>query len=318
VPSDEDNLVILLEVEEEKLRQKWGEVIQWLQAQWTLEAIEAALGARNFEAFVADVERVANHFAVAVTATYGNAGAAAALNVQSATGAPVLFDQVAERPVRFARETKMRFVREISLDQRNTLTNIVTRGIRNGINPRKVAEELRQSIGLTQRQEDAVHNFERLLRSGDRDALVRELRDRRFDGSVERAIEAGRPLTERQIQAMVARYRQRYLSYRAEVIARTEALQAVHRGSGEMYQQAIESGEISSGAIRRTWRTAGGVDRRGRLRTRHSHRPMNGQLRLWGEPFMSGHGNALRYPGDLDAPARETIQCRCLIVTRLA
>lgn len=318
MPSDEENLVILLDVEEEKLRQKWREVMQWLQDQWTLEAIEAALGARNFEAFVADVERAANHFSVAVTATYGNAGAIAAQNIQSATGTPTLFDQVAERPVRFARETKVRFVRELSRDQRDMITNIVSRGIRSGINPRKMAEELQQSIGLTQRQEDAVHNFERLLRNGERDALLRELRDRRFDSSVERAIEGGRPLTERQIQMMVARYRQRYLAYRAEVISRTEALRAIHRGSEEMYLQAIESGEISASDIRRTWRTAGGVDRRGRPRTRHSHRPMNGQPRLWGESFMSGHGNALRYPGDVDAPASETIQCRCVIVTRLA
>lgn len=45
---------------------------------------------------------------------------------------------------------------------------------------------------------------------------------------------------------------------------------------------------------------------------RPAHREANGQLRLLDEPFDVG-GDALRYPGDPEAPADQTIYCRCVM-----
>ena len=41
-----------------------------------------------------------------------------------------------------------------------------------------------------------------------------------------------------------------------------------------------------------------------------------GQVRGIDEPFIVG-GAQLRYPGDPQGPARETVQCRCALTTRL-
>ncbi len=46
-------------------------------------------------------------------------------------------------------------------------------------------------------------------------------------------------------------------------------------------------------------------------RVRESHEPMNGQVRRWDEPFITGDGNYLMYPGDTSAPIKEWIRCRC-------
>lgn len=47
--------------------------------------------------------------------------------------------------------------------------------------------------------------------------------------------------------------------------------------------------------------------------TRHSHRAMNGQKRMFGEPFQTPSGALLNYPGDtsLGAGAEEVVGCRC-------
>lgn len=109
---------------------------------------------------------------------------------------------------------------------------------------------------------------------------------------------------------MVGRYRERYIKYRAEVIGRTEALRAVHQGTQEMYRQAVEQGAMSSTEYKHKWVSA--RDKR----VRDSHRHLNGLVRMEGETFP-GNDGALKYPGDPDAPASETVQCRCCLSTRL-
>lgn len=46
-------------------------------------------------------------------------------------------------------------------------------------------------------------------------------------------------------------------------------------------------------------------------RVRESHETMQGQVRRWDEPFITGAGNAIMYPGDTSAPIKEWIRCRC-------
>ena len=178
-------------------------------------------------------------------------------------------------------------------------------GIERGLNPRDQARQFRESVGLTGRQENAVQNYRRALESaaeGDSAALSRQLRDRRFDRTVQRAARTGKPLTTSQINRMTSRYRQRYIKYRAEVIARTEALRSVHAGTEELYRQAIDAGHVQEQELQRTWISAADE------RTRVSHQNLNGMIRGINETFP-GLAGELKYPGDPDAPASETIQC---------
>lgn len=162
-----------------------------------------------------------------------------------------------------------------------------------------------------------MRNYERQLRELDRGALARELRDSRFDRTVRGAINRGEPLTQGQIDKMVARYRQRALKLRSQTIARTEGLRVAHEGVDEMYRQAIESGQLQGDQLIRIWRTA--LNERVRdfsTGAQTSHRTMHGQKRLVGESFVSGGGNLTLNPGAFGV-ALEDINCRCLVSTRI-
>lgn len=227
------------------------------------------------------------------------------------TGVIIDFDTTNERAVNRMRATRLRLVQNFDADQRAMVREVFTQAVRDGLNPNDSARRIRDSIGLTERQARAVDNFRRLLREGSSEALRRELRDKRFDRTVARSIRDGEALTEDQINRMVGRYEDRYRQYRSRVIARTETLRAVHEGAEDMIDQAIEDGDVDSEEIVREWITARDE------RVRFSHSFMDGQQRTQGEPFISGDGNELMYPGDFGAPAADTIQCRCVVTTRL-
>lgn len=210
------------------------------------------------------------------------------------------------------RRSQLSLIREFTNQQRLSTRLALVEGISQGLNPRQQALLFRQSIGLTQRQMQAVINYRRLLEQGDAAALQRALRDRRFDPTVQSSILGDRPLTPAQIDRMVDRYHARYIAHRAEVIARTEALRSVHDGAQAAYRQAIDLGVLAADDLIQEWVTASDE------RVRGSHAFMHGQQRPIGEAFLSGAGNALRWPGDIDAPGSETIQCRCVLVTVFA
>ncbi len=228
----------------------------------------------------------------------------------------VNFDVTNTRAVRFLRDEKFRLIHAMTDDMRGSVRQALVRGTQAGINPRAQARLFREAIGLTPFQERAVSNYKSLLQSGNLEALERELRDRRFDPTVRRAFADGRGLSNKEINRMTTRYRERYLKYRSEVIARTESLRAVHAGQRELIDQAVEAGKVDPKKVTFEWNT--------RLdgRERESHNIMNGQTRrLNGSnalPFVSGLGNSLRFPGDPFAPGADTIQCRCVVTTRVS
>ena len=245
--------------------------------------------------------------------SYVLAGQDTASVLEDALDVVIGFDQVNYRAVNHMRMRRLELIREFTEELRDTTNEVLRSGIERGINPRAQAREFRDSIGLTARQERAAQNYRSLLErtaEGDSAALTRELRDRRFDRTVQRAARTRKPLTQAQVDRMVTRYRERYVKYRSEVIARTESLRSVHAGADEGYRQAIEGGHIQEDEIRRTWVAASDE------RTRESHMLLNGQVRGINETFQGLYGE-LKYPGDADAPGIETISCRCVLSTRL-
>lgn len=223
----------------------------------------------------------------------------------------VSFNRENTRAVQNVKANELRIVREFTDEQRAATRQALADGVRRGVNPREQARAFRDSIGLTQYQEQIVRNYRRQLEQRDSGALGRRLRDRRSDRTVRSAILNDEPLSPEKIDTLVGRYRESWIGYRAETIARTEALRAAHQGSNEAIRQAVESGELSGGEVERTWRTAHDG------RVRDSHRSMDGQKRPLGEPFVSGEGNRLMFPGDPSAPGEDSIQCRCAVATRV-
>lgn len=222
----------------------------------------------------------------------------------------VNFDSTNPRAVAAMQENQLRMVREFTQGQRLATMTAMTEGIAQGLNPKQQAILFRQSIGLTQSQVEAVLNYKRLLESQSLEALSRELRDARFDQTVRRAFGQGKALTQSQIDRMVERYYQRSVALRAETIARTEALSAVHTGVHEMYLQAVDGGLIEGDELTRTWLTSGLKNRR------DSHIAMEGQERGLTDAFVSGLGNTLMHPGDMSAPAEDVANCVCTVTTR--
>lgn len=295
-----------------KFRARFLDVVRSVKDSVVLDQIQALLESGQVDEALVTVEVAA----LKLSNTFGEvmilSGHQTAEVIGEALQVIVNFDQVNTAALDAMTRNQLRLVREFMNEQRLATQEALIEGIRRGLNPREQALAFRDSIGLTQYQQQIVNNYRRNLENLEANALGRALRDRRFDRTVAAALDSGTALTQAQVDRMVERYTERWIKYRAEVIARTEALRSVHEGSNLMYQQAIESGTLTEGDLERTW------DPSGDSRVRDSHAAMYGQKRGMGQPFLSGLGNSLMYPGDISAPGEDTIQCRCAVTTRFS
>lgn len=209
-------------------------------------------------------------------------------------------------------------VKDILDDQRAMIRAYLSDAMAKGVNPRTAALDLvgrisattgkREggTIGLTASQEQWVRKYaEELASQNPLAALERTLRDKRFDATVLKAARDKTPIPADLVQKMLRNYRNNALRYRAEAIARTEAMAALHQSQEEAMRQAVESGAIAAQTVAYVWRTAGDA------RVRDSHAAMEGQRRKMGDMFTTGNGARLRYPGDPEGPASEIVNCRC-------
>lgn len=144
-------------------------------------------------------------------------------------------------------------IQQVTDDVRAGIANTINQGIKSGWAPAKMARQIRGSIGLTDSQTQAVDNYRNLLENGSPDALTRQLRDFRFDGTVQEAVDGNRTLDPGQVDAMVGRYEDRYVAYRANTIARYEALRAANAGAYDAIQQAIDDGTLDSDKVYTVW-----------------------------------------------------------------
>jgi len=312
-PSGLDDLgrtIALIDAADLNIRRTFLELVSEAKGLQSLEEIVDLVNqGRTFEA-LALIDDVGPGLNEAITLAYAAAGASVAEALRASGELPLIrFDTLSTRGVSQLQESQARLVRQLTAQQSSALQFALRDGIAQGLRPDQIARSIRGSIGLTGLQTQAVGNYRRLLTNLDANALRRELRDRRFDGTVSRAIAGGNPLTDQQIERMVGRYEQNLLAHRATVIGNSEALAAVNAGEAEMWRQAVDRG-INPQTIEQQWHTL--VDGR----QRDSHGFMDGQIREFGEFFLSGNGISLRHPGDSSAPARETASCRCVVSRR--
>lgn len=228
-------------------------------------------------------------------------------------GFEVRFNSLNPNTQEYLQTASADLIRQITEETRNTVNQIVTRGVTTGTNPLDIARDIKSNIGLTARQEQAVANFRSMLESRDRDLLNRALRDKRFDSTIRRAIENDVPLSKEQIDRMVGRYRERYVKYRSETIGRTEAMRAANSGSDQLWQQQVDEGLVAQEQVRREWVYTHDS------RTRYSHRlipGMNPNGVGMNEPFQTPDG-PLMYPHDPNGSASNTVRCRCTVFTRV-
>lgn len=240
------------------------------------------------------------------------------------------FDIRNSRAEAFLRDQSSQLVSRISGEQMTAIRNVITDGVTAGRNPRNIALDIVGRIdptsgrrvggivGLTGPQERAVARARAELLSGDASEMnkwfSRERRDKRFDSTVRKAIDAGEALDVDTVSRLTTRYSDSLLNLRGDNIGRTESVSSLNRSQMEAFEQAVDQGVIQRSAVKRIWDSAGDDGR-----TRHSHLAMDGQMVGLNEPFVSPSGSRMMFPGDtsLAAEAEETINCRCRVRTEV-
>jgi hypothetical protein len=295
---------------EPRFQRRFLEVVQSIRDARTLADLEALVLAGNIEEALVAAEVAALRLSNIWGDSFLLAGHETAAVIGNALEVIVNFDQINLRALDVITRNQLRLVREFAEEQRAATRLALQDGIERGLNPRDMARAFRDSIGLTAKQQQFVINYRTQLQQLDSRALQRALRDKRFDPALLRAIRDGKALTPEQIEKMVGRYQARWIKFRSEVIARSEALKSVHGGTWEMYQQAVDGGVLVEDELKRTWDTSDDG------RERDWHHSMHRQTVGLNEPFTSGKGNqTLEGPGHFGI-AEEDIQCRCAVATR--
>lgn len=310
-----ERLLVLLDRAEPRVRRRFLELINAQRGLRNLEDIADLIESGRITEALSDFDAVADGLVPDLERAFTSAGQSAAGLLRANRPTLLEFNQLNVRAVGSLQTTRAALLVNLTQDQRLTTLETLVDGQRRGLAPIVQARELRRSLGLTQVQQRQIQNYRAVLESQQASqisqALNRQLRDRRFDGSVRRAVRGERALTASQIDRMVDRYAERQLDKRARDVARTESLAAIHAGDEELWQQAFDAGVAQPEDLRNVWRIDGaGV--------RDSHRAMEGQEQPFGAPFISGLGNRLRFPGDPQAPPADSINCRCVISRTLA
>lgn len=208
---------------------------------------------------------------------------------------------------------ELNLINKISINTRDAIRNSIQADFIAGRNPLDTARAFKDTIGLTPKQELAVRNYRTSLESLDRSALNRKLRDKRFDSSVLRAIENKTKLSEDQINRFVDNYRERFIQFRANTIARTESMRAISVGEYTSAVQAVNEGAINADIVKRFWVYQDDS------RTRNSHKQipnLNPEGVRIDQPFVTPLGPLL-FPRDPAGSAANTINCRCTVVYRI-
>ncbi len=209
----------------------------------------------------------------------------------------VVFDHLNPRVTQALRTLETRVVGDMHESVRDTVRQTIARGLENRQAPTAIARTVREVVALSPKHEQAVANFRAMLEAGDREALTRLLRDRRFDKTLERAFAKDGPrLTAQQIDTMTAAYRRKAVAANAETISRTATQDAYKIAQRESWQSAIDRGIVEPGRLMREW--IGVNDDR----ERPSHVAMNNTVVPFDEPYPNGQ----RYPGEGE------FNCRCI------
>ena len=300
----------LLAQQDRRIAAAFRQAVAALRDQVDIDALADLIESGNINAAIEQLNDAARQVGVAYNVAFTTSGQSTAAFLQQAGFVRAFFDGVNNQAVAAMQSNMLRTVAEFSEEQRNATRSALTAGIQRGDNPRAQARAFRDSIGLTETQQDAVRSYREVLErvgkeGGISAALDRALRDKRGDAQIKRAVKDAQPLKPEKIDWLVKRYAERYVKYRSEVIGRTEALAAVNAGNHEMYRQAIEQGLMAEEDLTKQWHTS--VDGR----ERRAHRLLNRQKRAFNAHFDSIDGPML-YPGDASrVPAKAVIQCRC-------
>ncbi len=329
--TDREIIEALLDTHEAGVKKAFLDAIADIVNAIVLRTVVERLEKGDIDGALAALQLDAAAFArleLALSDAYNGGGLATVGNMPKVTdpqGHRVVFRFSVRNPAAEAwlRDHSSELVTRIVEDQRVAIRLALSEGLERGQNPRATALEVvgrvnratgrREGgiVGVTAAQERYVARARQELLSGDptqlRAYLDRERRDKRFDRTVLAAIRSGKPLPADAVARMIARYADRLLDLRGEMLARTETMIALGKSRDDAIRQQIEAGKIREEDVTKIWRSAGDN------RVRHTHRSLNGKSVPLDGTFHSVSGAVLRFPGDPQAPIAEISGCRCRV-----
>lgn len=319
----ERDMLKLIALLEKSLGAQWVDLADWIRELPAnqLEAIEARVAAGQFADVVQDIDKAALQWAANTTAAYVEAGevTAAWLDEQKPLRDKLIhFDTADEHVAQRAAQNKLERVDGFRDEANEVARQIAHRAIAEatptGINPRRVAQDFRDSIGLAPIQEEWVAGYRRALEAGDfTNVMGRQLHDDRSNRLLERLRRDGEPLTQEQIDTMVERYRKSMVAYRAETIAHTEGASNAELGHKDAIDQAIGRGDVEADQLEKEWHS-----RPPSSRAREMHQEMHEKRVPWGEDFILSDGTAMAHPHDERGGAKHNANCGCTSSVTLA
>lgn len=306
----------------------FNEALSRVREQALLQEIANALNAGNIDRAIdllglnaATFEPV-EHALTEAYRTGGITGAAQIGRIPAAAGGTLVmrFNLRDPRAERWLSTNSSRLITELVDDQRAMARQVLTSGLQAGRAPRNVALDMIGRIdprtgnrvggfiGTTSKQAEWITNARAELERLDPNYFTRKLRDRRFDGAIERAMAEGKPLTQQQIDRAITQMQARTQRYRGETIARTESIDALRAGQRESIRQAVEVGEIDPRDAKKSWDSSGedGKTRETHLQADRDYKdgiPLDQMFIVGGEPMIG--------PGDASASAANRVNCRC-------
>lgn len=194
-------------------------------------------------------------------------------------------------------------IKYITDESRKAIAQVLKDGYRQGIPPQKIARQIRDSIGLTPSQAQAVNNFRLQLEGRDNMGLT-PVNRRRIDAIARRRsarqLKTGY-MTQKEIDEMVEKYRKSMINRRALNIARTESFQAVGQGRLALWKQAQSQGLLPPETRKKPITAA---DERVR-QTHTSAARMNAKGVPISQPYKTPFGDMM------SAPYAGQVNCRC-------
>jgi hypothetical protein len=304
--------------------------VQDLRDNADLQRIAAAIEAGNLDAAIQAMHLDPAAFGVlqdAISAAYTAGGQAAVSTmppIKTPQGAAVVvrFNGRNPRAEQWLKTESSQLVTRIIDDQRTAIRQALTAGMQKGQNPKTVALDIvgrvnratgkREggTIGLTGPQEEFARTAADELASGDpaqlRNYLTRARRDKRFDRTVQKAIDSGQPVPADIAGKAVQSYKNRLLQLRGETLGKHEAFGALAASKQEAFQQAADTGQVAASAITKKWRHFANEH------PRVQHEEMAGKSVSLNERFVLPDGTQMLYPHDPSAPASQTLGCHCM------
>lgn len=313
----EDELEALIADVEAEIGPGWVDVVDWLREGDRAQLLAEAIALNNTPAAIAVLEQGAISFASDVHNGFVLAARTTARWLDSKVPDKVIaYDGTNTRAVRWAAENRFDLRGSFTTEQLDTIRGAIVEGVREGRNPLDAGtiQAVRDSIGLTDHQAQIVRNYRRKLEQGQyMDALAARLSSGQSDRTIRAAMEADRPLTRAQIDLAVERYRENWITYRAQTISRTEALRSVNQGTRELFEQAIERRQIERDQLVRQWMPGPDTED---AREQHRDPMLLEQRPAVGEPYVMPDGTRMMHPGDPAGGAEHTANCRCREVVR--